>query len=60
MSKRRKFNELTDKLTPEDRKIAEEKKAKIRASLQRPDKPSEFRKSVPQAHVRKSHASRRS
>lgn len=59
MSKRRKFNELTDQLTPEDRKIIEEKKAKIRASLQRPNKPSEFRKSVPQSHVRKSHASRR-
>ncbi len=59
MSGRRKFNELTDQLTPEDRKIVEEKKAKIRASLQRPDKPSQFRKSVPQAHVRRSHASRR-
>jgi len=59
MSGRRKFSELTDQFTPRDRKIVEEKKAKIRASLQRPDKPGKFRKSVPQAHSRRSHASRR-
>lgn len=59
MSGRRKFSELTEHFTPRDRKIVEEKKAKIRAALQRPDNPSEFRKSVPQAHVRRSHASRR-
>lgn len=59
MKGRRKFNELTDQFTPEDRKIVEEKKAKLRDSLQRPDKPNKFRKSVPQAHSRRSHASRR-
>ncbi len=59
MKGRRKFKEKTDQFTPRDRKIVEEKKAKMRAALQRPDKPSKFRKSVPQAHVRRSHASRR-
>ncbi len=59
MKGRRKLNEKTEQFIPRDRKIIEEKKAKLRASLQRPDKPSEFRKSAPQAHVRKSHASRR-
>ena len=41
MSGRRKFSELTELFTPEDRKIVEEKKAKMRASLKRPSKPSE-------------------
>lgn len=59
MKRRRKFKEKTEQSTPEDRKIAEEKKAKIRASLQRPGRPGDFRKSVPQAHSRRSHASRR-
>ncbi len=54
MTKRRKFNEKTDQFTPRDREIVEEKKAKIRASLQRPGKPSEFPKSVPKTQGRRS------
>ncbi len=59
MSGRRKFNELTEHFTPKDRKIVEEKKAKMRASLQRPNKPSELPKAAPQTQARRSHASRR-
>lgn len=33
MKERRKFNERTEKFTPRDRKIVEEKQAKIHASL---------------------------
>ena len=54
MKKRRKFNELTDQFTPRDREIVEEKKAKIRASLQRPGKRSEFPKAVPKTQARRS------
>ena len=43
MGGRRKFSELTEHFTPEDRKIVEEKKAKMRASLKRPSKPSEWK-----------------
>ena len=58
MSGRRKFSELTEHFTPEDRKIVEEKKAKMRASLRRPSKPSESPKAAPQTQVRRSRAAR--
>ena len=58
MSGRRKFSELTEHFTPEDRKIVEEKKAKMRASLKRPSKPSESPKEAPQTQVRRSRAAR--
>ena len=58
MSGRRKFSELTEHFTPKDRKIVEEKKAKMRASLKRPSKPSESPKAPPQTQVRRSRAAR--
>jgi hypothetical protein len=54
MKGRRKFNEKTDQFTPRDRKVVEEKKAKIRAALQRSGKPSEFPKAVPRIQARRS------
>ena len=58
MSGHRKFSELTEHFTPDERKIVEEKKAKMRASLQQPRKSSEFPKAAPQTQVRRSRAAR--
>lgn len=54
MKGKRKRKKRTRHLNREDRESAEEKKARIRASLQRSGKPSEFPKSVPKTQARRS------
>lgn len=54
MKKRRKYSDLTEHFTPKDCIIVEEQKAKMRASLQRPNKPVELPKVAPQMQGRRS------
>lgn len=54
MKKRRKFSDLTEHFTPKDRKIVEEQKAQMRASLQRPNKPVDLPEAAPQTQGRRS------